>query len=150
MGLHVTVLQILQQIFPPISTKKQNKIGVISVELHTGTTLVPKSHFNKSSRSDFLPVCRWLRYLGTALKGEVKVRAAYRGRRQVSLDVGDAGRVVRHVGENESLLVVVLTEDFVLAQIEAVAHTEPKTEEKQRYSECKTQPSITEYKGSQH
>jgi hypothetical protein len=49
----------------------------------------------------------------------------------LSLDVGDAGRVVRHVGEDESLLVVVLTEDLVLAQVEAIAHTEPATNEKQ-------------------
>jgi hypothetical protein len=53
----------------------------------------------------------------------------------MSLDVGDAGRVVRHVGENESLLVVVLAEDLVFTEVEAVAHTEPKTEEK-RYPEC--------------
>ena len=45
----------------------------------------------------------------------------------MSLDVGDAGRVVRHVGKDEPLFVVVLAEDLVLAQVEAVAHTEPET-----------------------
>jgi hypothetical protein len=43
----------------------------------------------------------------------------------VSLDVRNAGRVVRHVGEHKSLLVVILAEDLVLAQVEAVAHAEP-------------------------
>ena len=45
----------------------------------------------------------------------------------LSLDVGDAGRVVRHVGEDESLFVVILAEDLVLTQVEAVAHAEPAT-----------------------
>ena len=45
----------------------------------------------------------------------------------LSLDVGDAGRVVRHVGEDKSLFVVILAEDLVLAQVEAVAHAEPAT-----------------------
>ena len=45
----------------------------------------------------------------------------------MSLDVGDAGRVVRHVGEDKSLFVVILAEDLVLAQVEAVAHAEPAT-----------------------
>jgi len=45
----------------------------------------------------------------------------------LSLDVGDTGRVVRHVGEDESLFVVILAEDLVLAQIESVAHAEPAT-----------------------
>jgi hypothetical protein len=81
--------------------------------------------------SEFFPVCRWLRYLAAALKGEVRGRAAYRGRRQVSLDVSDAGRVVRHIGEDESLLIVVFTQDLVLAQVKAIAHTEPGTNDKQ-------------------
>jgi hypothetical protein len=45
----------------------------------------------------------------------------------VSLDVGDAGRVVRHVGEDESLFVVILAQYLVLAQVEAVTHAEPAT-----------------------
>jgi len=45
----------------------------------------------------------------------------------LSLDVGDAGRVVRHVGEDESLFVVILAKDLVLTQVKAVAHTEPAT-----------------------
>ena len=45
----------------------------------------------------------------------------------LSLDVGDGGRVERHVGEDESLFVVILAEDLVLAQAEAVAHAEPAT-----------------------
>ena len=45
----------------------------------------------------------------------------------MSLDVGDAGRVVRHVGEDESLFVVILAEDLVFAKVEAVAHAEPAT-----------------------
>lgn len=45
----------------------------------------------------------------------------------MSLDVGEAGRVVRHIGEHKSLLVVVLTQDLVVAQVETVAHTEPAT-----------------------
>jgi len=48
----------------------------------------------------------------------------------LSLDMGEAGRVVRHVGEHESLLVVVLAQDLVLAQVEAVAHTEPATQQR--------------------
>jgi hypothetical protein len=68
-----------------------------------------------------------LRYLATALRGEVRGRSAYRRRREVSLDVGEAGRVVRHIGEHKSLLVVVLTQDLVVAQVETVAHTEPAT-----------------------
>ena len=45
----------------------------------------------------------------------------------LSLNVGDAGRIVRHVGEDESLFVVILAEDLVLAQVESVAHAEPAT-----------------------
>jgi hypothetical protein len=45
----------------------------------------------------------------------------------LSLDVGDAGRVVRHVGEDQSLFVVILAEDLVLAKVEAVAHAKPAT-----------------------
>jgi len=45
----------------------------------------------------------------------------------VSLDVGDAGRVVRHVGEDESLFVVILAKYLVLAQVKSVAHAEPAT-----------------------
>ena len=85
---------------------------------------------------DLFPSSGYLRYLATALRGEVRGRAAYRGRRQMSLDVSEAGRVVRHVGENESLLVVVFAQDLVLAQVEAVAHTEPATEHVRCHSEC--------------
>jgi hypothetical protein len=49
----------------------------------------------------------------------------------LSLDVGEAGRVVRHVGENESFFVVVLAQDLVLTQVEAIADTEPATEHTQ-------------------
>jgi hypothetical protein len=45
----------------------------------------------------------------------------------LSLEVRDTGRVVGHVGEDESLLIVVFTQDLVLAQVEAIAHTEPGT-----------------------
>jgi hypothetical protein len=45
----------------------------------------------------------------------------------LSLDVGEAGRVVRHVGENESLFTVVFAQDLVLAQVEAIAHAKPAT-----------------------
>jgi hypothetical protein len=45
----------------------------------------------------------------------------------LSLDVGEARRVVRHIGENESLFMVVFAQHLVLAQVRAVAHTEPAT-----------------------
>ena len=45
----------------------------------------------------------------------------------MSLDVGDAGRVVRHVGEDESLFVVILAKYLVLAQVKSVTHAEPAT-----------------------
>jgi len=56
----------------------------------------------------------------------------------LSLDVGDAGRVVRHVGEDESLFVVILTEDLVLAQVEAVADAEPATRHVRCHHERRT------------
>jgi hypothetical protein len=37
-------------------------------------------------------------------------------------------RIVRHVREDEPLLVVVLAEDLVLAEVEAIADAEPATE----------------------
>ena len=56
----------------------------------------------------------------------------------MSLDVGDAGRVVRHVGEDESLFVVILAEDLVLAQVEAVADAEPATRHVRCHHERRT------------
>ena len=45
----------------------------------------------------------------------------------LALEVGETGRVVGHVGEHQSFLVVVFTQNLVLAQVEAVPHTEPAT-----------------------
>jgi hypothetical protein len=45
----------------------------------------------------------------------------------LSFEMCEAGRVVRHTGEHNSLLIVVLTQDLVLAQVETVTHTEPAT-----------------------
>jgi hypothetical protein len=55
----------------------------------------------------------------------MKKKVPYRQLACLSLQVRQAGRVVGHVGEHHSLLVVVLAEDFVLTQVEAVAHTKP-------------------------
>lgn len=46
---------------------------------------------------------------------------------RVPLELRDAGRVVRHVGEHQPLLVVVLAQDLVLAQVEPVSDAEPTT-----------------------
>ena len=93
---------------------------------------------------DLCPFFGYLRYLVTALRGGVvRGRAAYRRRRQVSLDVGDAGRVVRHVGEDESLFVVILAEYLVLAQVEAVAHAEPATRQRVLSSGARTGAECT-------
>ena len=41
--------------------------------------------------------------------------------------MGETGRVVGHVGEHQSFLVVVFTQNLILAEVEAVPHTEPAT-----------------------
>jgi hypothetical protein len=61
----------------------------------------------------------------------------------LSLNVGDAGRIVRHVGEDESLFVVILAEDLVLAQVEPVAHTEPATRKRELSSGARTGANCT-------
>lgn len=45
--------------------------------------------------------------------------------RGLPLEVRERRRVVRHVGEHQALLVVILAQDLVVAQVEPVAHAEP-------------------------
>lgn len=45
--------------------------------------------------------------------------------RGLPLQVRKRRRVVRHVSEHEALLVVILAQDLVVAQVEPVAHAEP-------------------------
>lgn len=51
----------------------------------------------------------------------------YRWNRRLPLEMRQRRRIVSHVGEDEPLLVVVLAQYFVLAQIKPISNAEPAT-----------------------
>mgnify|MGYP005983626897 CR=1 FL=1 len=83
-------------------------------------------HLRREVKSTWQAAPRWT--LKTHTKISNKNTNSYRRDRRLPLKVRQWRRVVRHIGEDQPLLVVVFAEYLVFAQVEAIADTESGTE----------------------